>query len=362
MDTSLAGGAGEAGEAGLGIMDVVLPIVGAVGMYDILRNTGQIKQNPRQRAMSTVQGAASGAAIGSPGGPVGAGIGAVIGGLIGLGESLFGSGKGENQAIRDSIRKTWRKLGILDKDMEYKGFDVDQDGKKRLSDGRRIYEIGAGQEKGEGDPFAGEQGAVRGEIVADINPLNVIMFGGDKKAQGYGTGMMFNMLYETSGGKISKKDVFDLYNKTFANRENALSHIDELIKKEKISAEEGAVYKGNIARLYSEMSSGRYEDYKIDPTAPLSTPISKDKIITDLPATESRKILSEDEIGSLPVNEYRDNIDLPSGEIPTTPITSQQLPDQAVQGVPVASSVRQVLSPEEQKRLMEEAMRRLRRM
>jgi hypothetical protein len=342
-------------------------------MYRTLKDTGQYKASGREKLGATLQGAASGggmglaagAAMGATLGPVGALIGAGVGGLIGLGKSVFGSGKGENQALRDIIRKSWRNLGILDDNMEYKGFDVDQDGKKRLSDGRRIYEIGAGQEKGTGDPFAGEQGAVRGGIVADINPLNVIIFGGNKKAQGYGTGMMFNMLYETSGGKISKKDVFEMYKKTFSSQAQALASIDELIKKEKISPEDGAVYKGNVSRLYAEMSSGKYEDYKIDPTAPLSTPIgnnqsSNEKLRTELPVTESKKVLSEEELGTLPGTPYRDNIDLPSGEIPTTPIASQQLPNQAVQGVPVASSVRQVLSPEEQKRLMEEAMRRLR--
>ena len=285
------GGAGLAGaEAvgageGAGLSGLLSPALSGLGIlaggylaYDTLKDAGQFKASGKQKAMTTGKMAAAGASIGAGvGGPVGAAIGAGIGGLVGLGSEVFGSSKSESQVTRDNIRKAWRDLGILDQNMSYNGFDVDQDGKARLSDGRRIYEVGAGMEKGTADPFSGEQGAIRGRIVGDLNPLNVVLSAGDRKATGWGTGMMFNMLYEGGGKNIKKQDVFNLYDKVFQNQNQAIQSIDELVRNGKITSGEGDAYKNAVTNIYQEKASGKYQDYGLDPNAPLSQKINKEE-------------------------------------------------------------------------------------
>lgn len=274
-------GVGEA--AGSGLSGLLSPALSGLGilaggymMYDTLKDAGQYKASGSKKAMTAGKTAAAGASIGAGvGGPVGAAIGAGIGGLVGLGAEVFGSSKGENQGLRDKIRKGWRDLGILDENLSYRGFDMDQDGSKRLSDGRRIYEVGAGMEKGTGDPFAGTEGAIRGRVVGDLNPLNVVLSGGDAKATGYGTGMMFNMLYETGGQQIKKQDVHALYDKVFQNQNQAIASIDALVKDKKITSGEGDAYKNAVNAIYQEKASGKYQDYGMTPGAPLSTEIKK---------------------------------------------------------------------------------------
>lgn len=68
--------------------------------------------------MGVTGGAAAGASIGALGGPIGMAIGAGVGALAGYAGSKFGSSKKKPQVMRDAIRGTLQKGGILDENYQ----------------------------------------------------------------------------------------------------------------------------------------------------------------------------------------------------------------------------------------------------
>jgi hypothetical protein len=125
-------------------------------------------------------------------------------------------------------------------------------------------------ESGERNPFAGPQGAIRGRIVGDLNPLNIILAGGEGEGHTYGVGMMFNGLYEGGEKGINKGQIHDLYSKSFSGREDALGQMNSLIEQGVVDKERGAAYLNGINMVYDDMEKQDSGSYGLDPNAPNS--------------------------------------------------------------------------------------------
>jgi len=287
--TSQASGA-SAGAYFQGAAGAALVASGAYGLYDVWTSAGQTNASGSDAAKATAQGALSGSAIvvgasmiasaiatgassGSYFGPWGTVIGAVIGGIIGLGAAHFGSDKDKYQVMREKIQDTWVDIGLIRKEGNkryYGDFMIHED--ERLPDGRRMEELVAGQGDGRTDPFKGPNGAARGQLIGDLNPLNVILIGDPKSvAMGQSIGVMYNMLVE--GGELkgdaTYEQVYDLYLQTFgSDRSVALQGIQNVYDAGNISEHEYKVHTAQIHSIYDRMEQGVRGNYGLDPTLP----------------------------------------------------------------------------------------------
>lgn len=213
-------------------------LAGAYGAYNLLSKD---KVSPGRGAL---QGAASGAGIGySLGGPVGAGIGAGIGGVGGLIKGLSGSGKGEDQVYRDSLRKILRDRNV-----------IDQNWSIGLADGRR-YDIGKDADtKVNGlHPFDVDfSQATAGQDVGYLQPLAAILSQGNQKGSSDFTGYFVNAA--RSGGDPIKNMV-SLYNQHGLNATSALERINNLEAMGLIDKSKADAYRGGIGQLKAAWGS-----------------------------------------------------------------------------------------------------------
>lgn len=134
--TNLASALGN--DTASSVLGYVNPALGAYQGYQTIKGWDAPKGGARNSS-SAMSGAAAGAALGSVIPGVGTAVGALIGAGLGLGGSIFGSSKDKYQLMRDQVRKSLVKQGVLRQDdtghqfgtlADGSEFDFSKDGKK----------------------------------------------------------------------------------------------------------------------------------------------------------------------------------------------------------------------------------------
>lgn len=248
--TATGGAAAPAASAGMGLggaLSVAGGLAGAYGMYDLTKDWGDADRSAKGMGKGALQGAASGAGIGGMvGGPVGAALGAGLGGLYGLASSYAKAGKHKDQKSRDSIRDLIRERGA-----------VDDDWNLTLADGAK-YDIGLDggaklQNVGGGTRAAYHADSTLPGVehqIANVNPLAVILSGGDKKLTNDYGGYFTNAI--TSSGD-ARANALKLYKDMGINsRQDALAALDKIRQQNPgaISDHELAVYDQGLVRIF----------------------------------------------------------------------------------------------------------------
>lgn len=255
---SVGSGAGAGGGMGVGsALSAAAPYAvgaaGAYGLYDTVANAPKYKQTGLKGIGSrAAQGAASGAAVGSVIPGVGTAAGAVIGGLLGAASARWGSGKDKYQVGRDTMRDFWESRGLIDNKHLFNGYEVGKDGGHRLGDGRKVYEIYAGQDKG----IQGEWDEATSEAVGALNPLGAISAYGDDHLTGMGTGMLYNMLKETGEEGVISDEIRGMYDSMGLDHGTAFEAINYMHQNGDISEDEARAYQNALNQIYgSEYTS-----------------------------------------------------------------------------------------------------------
>lgn len=252
-----AAGAGGAGTAGAGLGSAALPVAGAAAYLGGLGYTGYqaydaFKGDNRPAAQKYTAGL--GSLLGLAGGPIGVGLGAAGGALLG---KAFTGGKDKFQKGRDDIRAAMQRTGLIDDNYQYEGFDVGKDGGFRLDDGRKIYEVIAGQEDGAvwDDP----------EISADVaklNPLGALFMSDYDEADGYGTGMLYNMLAETGEDGVTDAEILGLYDRMGLTPQEVASTLDVMADEGSLDRADADVFINDLGAL----TGGTVLDENVSPS------------------------------------------------------------------------------------------------
>lgn len=242
----------------LGTVAPYIPVgIGAYGLYNTIDNSYKYQQRGKDLGMTAAQGAASGAAIGSFGGPIGMGIGAGVGGLIGLASGYFGSSKDAHQQTRDAARDRMEQLGIYEHTPATKeSFSMGGDGKYRLPDGRRSYEIVKGQAEGRPERDYTPEEA---QAVGLLNPLGMIVAGSADtkdskiKAAGNAVGLLYNQLDQNVGeAGVNMDEIRSLYDKAGADQGSMFKALEIMRQGGAISEEQQAAANNAINQLYGQ--------------------------------------------------------------------------------------------------------------
>jgi hypothetical protein len=243
---------GATAATGTGIGAAALPvaggIAGAYGLYDLSQNVDDMS-----RGRGAAQGAASGAALGASIGSVVPGVGTVIGGAIGgLAGGTYGAfaprGKDVFQERRDSIRGNMQELGLMTPDYMLNGVDIGQDGGFRFDDGRKIYEIQAGQESGVNPGFD----EMTGNVVGALNPLGYLIGGqSEGPTSGYSTGMLYNALKEGGDEGITESEIMGLYDQA-GGYQPIFDAIGGAVNNGQLDLETGQAYQNALNALYKK--------------------------------------------------------------------------------------------------------------
>ena len=267
--TGTTGGASSLGSTLGSAATIAGGALGAYGLYDTIEGSRKKAQRGGDLAMTAGQGALSGAAIGSAVPIVGTGLGALIGGGIGLASGYFGSDKDIYQSIgRDEvIRDKWQDRGLIDDQYMMNGVDLGKDGGFRFDDGRKIYEVIAGQEDGAvwDDPRTAED-------VSALNALGVLTSEGNigdiggmtlDNLKGMATGMAYNGLLENDG-QITGDELRSLYDK-MGGHEKVISDLGALHNAGKLNDDVFAMQNA-VNQVYGRQSygDGVFKDYEED--------------------------------------------------------------------------------------------------
>lgn len=176
--------------------------LGGYGLYDQFKDEGTRTGTGRQALSGASSGAALGAGIGSflpgVGTLIGGAAGGTIGGLGGVAQSLFASGKGRNQLLRDAWRQKLIENEIIGNDykMELPGgvsFDWGKDGGAVLPNVGNIEGRGTERNYYQTDLSNPE---VMNRIGA-INAIGQALSGGDKDLANWATGYASNTVSAT---------------------------------------------------------------------------------------------------------------------------------------------------------------------
>lgn len=235
--------------AGIGssIGSVALPAAAALAVaYSGYRAFDDIRKGETNNAIKT---------SGIFGGVGGAGIGALLaknpylgylgGGAVG---ALLTKGLGrkdEHEKARNDINSAFQKSGLVDDDYMFNGFDAGKDGRFRLDDGRKSYEIIKGQE---------DEGAVWSdpeisEAVSKLNPLGFLFASGKAEEQGYGTGKLYNMLKETGDDGVTDQEILGLYDKLGVTPQEVASTLEIMANEGKVKKEDLAILNNSIEKV-----------------------------------------------------------------------------------------------------------------
>lgn len=183
-------------------------------------------------------GAGTGAAIGSVVPVIGTGIGAAVGGLLGgatgfLG-AQFGGGKGRDQIRRDTIRRDMKQRGLIDD-----AYNI------TLADGNK-YDIGKdGSIKNYNVDFS-RQGI--GDVVSAVNPLAMIVTGGDTKKNRSDLAGYYTNAAASSGD--TNANIRKMYSDAGFNHDTAYGQVHEMQKAGLISQEEGDQAKNALDKAF----------------------------------------------------------------------------------------------------------------
>lgn len=241
---------------------VVGGLAGAYGLYDSINNSYQHKQTGSDLAMTTAGGAASGAGLGfaigtALGGPVlGLALGAALGGGAGFGSGIAGSGKDAHQITRDAIRDRMVGYGLYEHTPATQGVhSMGGDGGYRLPDGRRNFEIVAGQAEGapERDYTQDE-----GYAVGALNGLGYVLAGGADteenkiKAAGNAVGLLYNHLDNQGPDGVTADEIRGLYEQAGFGHQTAFEAMNLMAQNGAISQEEQAAAHNALNELYGQ--------------------------------------------------------------------------------------------------------------
>lgn len=256
--TTAAAGAPIAAPIAAGLGQAALGIGGAYGLYNTVDKSWKYKQRGSDLAKTTGKGAASGAAIGTaimPG--VGTAVGAGIGALTGFVSGFAGSGKDAHQRTRDDMRDRMVELGLYQHTPATKEqFTMGADGKYRLDDGRRAFEIVKGQAEGRPErDFTPEEA----QAIGLLNPLGTLVaLGSDKendkvKGAGNTVGLLYNELDRNVGeAGVNVDEIKSLYDKAGADQGSLFKAFEKMTQAGAITPEEQAGYNNAINQLYGQ--------------------------------------------------------------------------------------------------------------
>ena len=230
---------------------------GLYGLYNTIDNSYKYQQRGKDLGMTAAQGAASGAAIGSVIPGVGTLIGAGVGGLIGLASGYIGSSKDAHQQTRDAARDRMEQLGIYEHTPATKErFSMGGDGKYRLPDGRRSYEIVKGQAEGRQER---EYTPEEAQAVGLLNPLGMIVAGSADtkdskiKAAGNAVGLLYNQLDQNVGeAGVNMDEIRSLYDKAGADQGSMFKALEMMRQGGAISEEQQAAANNAINQIYGQ--------------------------------------------------------------------------------------------------------------
>jgi hypothetical protein len=243
---ALASGATKAG-AGTSLASSIGSVAGfagaAYGAYELISNFG--KSNP-------VSGAIHGAAMGAYIGSVFPGVGTLIGGALGaVAGGLHGcikTGKNKDQIARDHVRSFLEEKGLLNSEHQV-----------QLADGS-MYDIG----KDGGFTLTNTDGTTRhaydvdftsplaSKVVGWIQPLVLLLTGGDKKLKDDFTGYFTNAaLSNATTFEEAQANVVALYQQAKATPEILVKGLTVLGQNGVLSANEYPAYINGLQDLFS---------------------------------------------------------------------------------------------------------------
>lgn len=243
---TLASSVGKAG-AGTSLVSSIGKVAGfagaAYGAYELISNFG--KSNPVSGA---IHGAAMGAYIGSifpgVGTLIGGALGAVAGGLLGC----IKTGKHKDQIARDHMRSFLEEKGILNSDHQIQladgsMYDIGKDGGSALTniDGtmRHAYDVDFT------NPLAGK-------VIGWIQPLTLLLTGGDKKLKDDFTGYFTNAaLSNASSLEQAQANVMTLYQQAKATPEIMVKGLAALGQNGILPTNEYPAYMNGLQDLFS---------------------------------------------------------------------------------------------------------------
>jgi len=223
--------------------------LGAYGLYDIADNWGAGDTSLKGAGMNTAKGAAAGAAVGSVVPGIGTAIGAIVGALYGLAGSVIKVGKSEAQMKRDSVRKLLKDNAIVDDNYNFTNvdgskFDIGLDGHARLVN-----------DKGEARQYwdTDMSNPTTGDTIGLLSPLMAVITGGDKDLHTQFTGLFTNAVqHEASDPAEIKQNVLNLANQLKLDRDGTKAALDKLVTEEKITKQEGDMYKFGVDTLFDK--------------------------------------------------------------------------------------------------------------
>lgn len=232
---------------------------GAYGLYklgDSLSEQGQYQMDSEDLLKSTgsnaLTGAAAGAAIGSAVPGVGTLVGGLIGGLLGGGTSaginIFGSGKSQDQLVRDELRSIAQGANVLDDNYMSNGVDLGKDGGFKFGDGRRIYEI-VPSDTSNGAPIFSEDQA---NAIGMLAPLGALISRGDDKYQNQFTSMLVNAAQEGGDAGITNSEIRQMYDRTGLGQGDIFEGVNELYRQGRISEDEARAQQNALNQLYGQ--------------------------------------------------------------------------------------------------------------
>lgn len=157
-------------------------------------------------------------------------------------DKLWGAGKDERQQMRDEQRQAMIDAGILGSDYTMNGVDIGRDGGFTFDDGRKVYEVYAGQEDG-----SGEISDYHRDLIGNTQAAGFLL--GDRPDASYATGMIANAIQGNETDDI--QELRALYDQ-MGGKDAVFSAIGDAANSGRLDLETAQAYQNSLNNIYSD--------------------------------------------------------------------------------------------------------------